>query len=188
MKKLFPDIKLCFTDTDSLFYRITTKDLNSDLASIKEHLDLSNYPKDHVLYDATNGTIAGFFKDETEGVPILQFCGLRAKCYSILLESDDDILDSLGVLCKKRENLNFKEQKLATAGLRSTTHSELTHERFVNTLVDNNYMNIKQRVIRSKAHNLYTVEQERIGLSAFDSKRYILYDGIHTLPYGHYRI
>ena len=188
MKKRFPDIKLCFTDTDSLFYRINTKDLYRDLASIKEHLDLSNYPKDHPLYDATNATTPGYFKDETEGIPILQFCGLRAKCYSILLESDDDILASLGVLSKKHDNKNFMEHKLATAGLRSTTHAELTHERFLNTLVDNNYFNIKQNVIRSKAHNLLTIEQERVGLSAFDAKRYILDDGIHTLPYGHYRI
>ena len=41
--------------------------------------------------------------------------------------------------------------------------------------------------INSEEHNLNTVRANRIALSAYDDKRYILSDGIFTLPYGHYR-
>ena len=34
-------------------------------------------------------------------------------------------------------------------------------------------------------HRMYTYESNKIFLSAFDDKRYILDDGINTLAYGH---
>ena len=37
-------------------------------------------------------------------------------------------------------------------------------------------------------HRMYTFESNKISLSAFDDKRYILDDGINTLPYGHKNI
>ena len=42
--------------------------------------------------------------------------------------------------------------------------------------------------IRSQKHILYTLKQNKTTLSAYDDKRYILQDGITTLPYGHYKI
>ena len=41
------------------------------------------------------------------------------------------------------------------------------------------------RGIKSKNHKIYTYKSNEIYLSAFDDKRYILDDGINTLPYGH---
>ena len=40
----------------------------------------------------------------------------------------------------------------------------------------------------SKKHQIQQQIVTKKGLSPFDSKRYILNDGIHTLPYGHYKI
>ena len=41
------------------------------------------------------------------------------------------------------------------------------------------------RRIGSKNHNLGTYETNKISLSCFDDKRYILKNGINTLAYGH---
>ena len=41
------------------------------------------------------------------------------------------------------------------------------------------------RGIKSKKHELHTYESNKISLSAFDDKHYILSDGINTLPCGH---
>ena len=41
------------------------------------------------------------------------------------------------------------------------------------------------RGIKSKDHNLGTYEINKISLSCFDDKRYILKNGIYTLAYGH---
>ena len=46
----------------------------------------------------------------------------------------------------------------------------------------------KMRTIKSYKHQLYTVEQKKKSLSVYDNKRYILADGITTLPYNHYKI
>ena len=39
--------------------------------------------------------------------------------------------------------------------------------------------------LRSHLHHIYGETVYKTALSPFDSKRYILEDGIHTLPYGH---
>ena len=40
----------------------------------------------------------------------------------------------------------------------------------------------------STKHNISLVSQNKISLSCYDDKRYILDDGITTLAYGHYKI
>lgn len=47
-------------------------------------------------------------------------------------------------------------------------------------------MYINQRTITSRAHELFTQEQKKIGLNALDIKRIILPGGVHTVPYGHF--
>ena len=87
MKKYGPEkAKLLFTDTDSLTYHITAEDLYQDIKQDQHLYDISNYPKEHFLYSTTNKKIIGKFKDETGGLPIVEWIGLRAKMYCIKLE------------------------------------------------------------------------------------------------------
>ena len=41
--------------------------------------------------------------------------------------------------------------------------------------------------IRSKNHNLMTLKINKVGISCYDNKRYILDDNINTLAHGHYK-
>ena len=43
----------------------------------------------------------------------------------------------------------------------------------------------KMKRIKSKKHKLGTYEIDKISLSSFDDKRYVLHDGIYTLSYFH---
>ena len=43
----------------------------------------------------------------------------------------------------------------------------------------------KMNVIRSRCHEIYTEEINKIALSSDDDKRVTMADGIHTLAYGH---
>ena len=43
----------------------------------------------------------------------------------------------------------------------------------------------KMRGIKSKKHEILTYESDKRSLFDLDDKRYILDDGINTLPYGH---
>ncbi|GBL85266.1 hypothetical protein AVEN_145574-1, partial [Araneus ventricosus] len=86
MTKYGDKARLLFTDTDSLCYEITTDDINKDLERMKQYFDFSDYPKDHPLYSDENKKKIGYFKDELNGQPCLEFIGLRSKMYSILSE------------------------------------------------------------------------------------------------------
>jgi len=45
----------------------------------------------------------------------------------------------------------------------------------------------KMDIIRSRQHELFTEEVNKVALSADDDKRHILKDGIHTVAYAHCR-
>ena len=42
--------------------------------------------------------------------------------------------------------------------------------------------------IKSKKHNVNTIKVNKICLSCFDNKKYLLNDGITSYAYGHYKI
>ena len=46
-------------------------------------------------------------------------------------------------------------------------------------------LGIKWKKFKVKKHKLETYEIDKISLSCFDDKRYVLDDGIHTLSYFH---
>ena len=46
-------------------------------------------------------------------------------------------------------------------------------------------MHHKMKTIRSQNHQLGSYEINKVSLSCYDDKRYILEDGIHTYAYGH---
>ena len=46
-------------------------------------------------------------------------------------------------------------------------------------------MHHKMKTIRSQNHQIRSYEINKVSLSCYDDKRYILEDGIHTHAYGH---
>ena len=78
MAKYGPEkAKLLFTDTDSLTSQIKTDDLYQDMLEDQDLFDTSNYPREHPLYSSANQKVIGEFKDETGGLPIVEWVGLR---------------------------------------------------------------------------------------------------------------
>lgn len=68
MRKIYGNqIRLLFTDTDSLMYEIETPDLEGDISRHRDLFDLSNYPSNHLLHDETNKKEVLKFKNETAG-------------------------------------------------------------------------------------------------------------------------
>ena len=79
---------LLFTDTDSLCYEIKTDDIYQDMYQNLDLFDTSEYPTDHFLHSMRNKKVLGKMKDETHGIPITEFVGLRPKMYSLLYAED----------------------------------------------------------------------------------------------------
>ncbi|CAB3976688.1 Gastrula zinc finger [Paramuricea clavata] len=63
----------------------------------KDCWDNSDYPKDSPYYSAHNKKVIGKFKDEAEGVPVIEFVGLRSKMYSYVKESGGGGMTAKGV-------------------------------------------------------------------------------------------
>ena len=76
--------KLLFTDTDSLMYDTKTEDVYEDFSSNKQMLDFSNYSTKSKYYDHSNKLAIVKMKDETGGVAIEEFVGLKPKNVLIL--------------------------------------------------------------------------------------------------------
>ena len=64
-------LRLLFTDTDSLAYAVQREDIFRDMEDdAVTHYDFSEYPIDHPLYNAMNRKALGFFTDELNSVPM----------------------------------------------------------------------------------------------------------------------
>jgi len=182
IKKKYGDNSiLLFTDTDSLCYHIQTEDIYADFKKdTTDRFDFSNYNKNHPNFNndnesqlgkLVNGEFRGFFKDETKGIPIVEFCGIRSKCYSLLLPGD----------------INKKVLK----GVKRSAMSRINHNDYKRCLFPINEEDKKQSIsfhsIRSTKHQVKTIQINKTSLSCYDDKKYII-DGISSYSYGHYKI
>ena len=161
--------KLLFTDTDSLTYEIEAGDVYQDFWNDKEKFDNSDYPESSPYFDKVNKKVIGKFKDEAAGVPICEFVGLRSKMYSYM--KDD-----------------HKGGKTAKGIKKTVIKKDLKHTDYKETLFNNKQIHHTMKTIRSNKHQLSSYEFNKISLSCFDDKRYILQDGIKSHAYGHYEI
>jgi hypothetical protein len=105
-------------------------------------------------------------KDECAGVPIAEYVGLRPKMYSILKADEKNIKKAKGV--KK-----------------SVINKQIMHEQYKETLYGAKQLWHGAKILRSEGHEIYSMYQNKVSLSPFDSKRWIADDGIHTKAYGY---
>ena len=161
--------KLLFTDTDSLTYEIETKDAYADFWKNKDKFDNSDYNKESPFYNAVNKKVIGKFKDESAGIPITEFVGLRSKMYSYVKDNEQTARTAKGI----------KKQVII---------KDIKHEDYKNVLFNNEQIHHKMKTIRSEKHLLGSYELNKISLSCFDDKRFIHENGITSYAYGHYQI
>ena len=68
-------------------YEIRTEDVYEDFSSDKQMFDFSNYSIKSKYYDNLNKLNIGKMKDETGGVAIEEYVGLKPKTYSFLIDN-----------------------------------------------------------------------------------------------------
>jgi len=163
------EIKLLYTDTNSLITSIKTKDFYEDMKDMIDKFDTSDYKKDNIYgIPQVNKKVLGKFKDEVNGKIIDEFIGLASKLYTYKMFECICFKKAKGIKKNIVENINFDDYK---------TCLELEKDKLIN-----------QRMIKSKKHDLSTIEQTKKGLSAFDDKRCIIKESTDTLPWGHFKI
>eukprot|EP00438_Fugacium_kawagutii_P030269 Skav219081 [mRNA] locus=scaffold1777:108894:110345:+ [translate_table: standard] len=163
------NVKLIYTDTDSYVIQTFTEDIYEDWMDIKDYMDFSGYDKNHICYDATNKKVLGKFKDEMDGKIITNFIALRPKMYCLKLYNEK------------------KTEKKAKGVPKLKVKRDLDMKDYEATLHDHIPKNVNFNAIRSKNHQIYSINQSKVGLTSYDNKRYWMND-TDSVPYGHYSI
>ena len=100
-------------------------------------------------------------KGKFGGVIVIEFVGLKSKMHSMKKIDDKECNTAKGV-------------------------SIVTEfDKLKDVLFNEKVIRHKMKRIQSKKHKLGTYEIDKISLSCFDDKRYVLDDGIRTLAYFH---
>jgi len=169
LRKKYPDSQLLFTDTDSLFYHIKSeKDIYEEFWVDKNLFDNSDYPKSSKYFFNDNKKVIGKFKDEAAGKPILEFVGLKSKMYSYLIVDE--------------------EHKKAKGVKKNVIKKEIKHNDYKDVLFNKKTMHHQMNTIRSDYHQINSYQINKISLSPFDDKRYLLDDEITSYAHGSYHI
>ena len=178
--KSYPDSKMLKTDTDSLLYHIPTDDLYKDMEQnslLQEHIEFSNYPKNHHLYNDNRKKQVGLFQDESVDltfVLISEYVGLRAKCYASKLY--DPIKQC------------YLEDKKKCKGIRRChVKKVLTFEDCKKCLFTNEPHFVENiHSFRSRKLHMQTISQKKKALDNKDDKRITIEGSYKTYAIGHY--
>ena len=168
MKPKYNDnVKLCYMDTDSFIMNIKTEDFYNDIANdVEKRSDTSNYECDRPLPTGKNKKVIGLMKDELGGRIITEFVALRPKTYSYL--TDD-----------------FKEDKKAKGTKKCMIKRMIKFDDYKKCLLNGEVILKSQQRFKSKGHDVYTENINKIALSSNDDKRLIAPDIITSNPYGY---
>ena len=203
LKQLFPNVKLLFTDTDSLC--VSIEECNDVYARIRkrsiigadgkktrgiEEFDLSGYASKHPIFDGMspeaikiqklkNKKVPGTMKDELDGNTLLEFVGIRAKSYAF------QQLIEYGNVGKNWDEGEILEVKKLKGIQKSVVMKNINFDNFYECLFEKREHYADTTSIRSFKHQIKTLGARKKALVPFDDKRYLLSDGITSLPFGH---
>lgn len=141
------------------------------MKSMIDEFDTSDYKKDN-FYGIlqVNKKVLGKFKNEMNGKIWEEFIGLASKLYSNKVFASNDVM------------------KKAKGVKKNIIKNQITHNDYKICLENNVIKSIKQNMIGSTKHNIYTIEQNKKGSSSFDDKRCLFKDQTDTLPWVHYKV
>lgn len=166
------DVTLLYTDTDSLIYEIKTIDFYQDIKpDLNQKFDTSDYsPNNLYNFPLVNKKVLGMFKDECCGKILTEFVGIRAKSYSLNLEDDNEIIKKI-------------------KGIKKNIVSDCISFNDFKNCLDKNVIVIRSQInFRSIKHDLYTQLINKVALSNFDDKRFVIPNSYKTLAWGNNEI
>ena len=150
------DFELIQMDTDSNYMAISAEKLE-DIVKPELQKEFEEKKKEWLAWDKWSSRTPGLFKLECKGSKMIALC---SKCYFIE--------DSEG------------KKKFSTKGV-SKKQNEITAQRFKKALEGSKDI-ATNRGFRMRDGQIVTYEQQKLGLSAYYDKRWVLEDGIHTEP------
>ena len=165
-----------FSDTDSLLLKVDNLSQDEIFSRIKSKIDFSNYPPEHKNYNTNHKAELGFFKNELKGEKIMvNFVGVRSKTYAYSTVPASNIM-------------NEPTPKLVCKGVNARGLANLSFDHFFSVVKNIDTVHASTYNIQSKKHVLQVNKIRKVGFTSFDCKRYLLSCGIHSVPYGYFRL
>ena len=123
------------------------------------------------MKDNTNKKALGKMKDELQALPMIEFISRSRKVYSYICKTgvDDDIVEK-----------NVKKLKGVS---KAVVKNQITHQDFNAVLHSGKSIKRDIVAIRSLKHQLYTIKQSKVALTAYYDK-FAMLDNIHCVPFG----
>ena len=128
--------------------------------------DLSDYPQDDFLHNPTSKKVSLTMTDEIQGKVLREVVCLRSKLYSI---------DYVGGL------------KQSAKGMQKSVKKPLHHDLFRHCLFSKYKVVPTMTQLRSHCHQFTINEIDKVTVSSFDDKRFLLDNGFSSFAYGHYK-
>jgi hypothetical protein len=177
-------VKLLYSDTDSLALEIKTFDILADLQNLEPNMDFSNLHKNHPLFSSANRALLFKFKEEFSLTPISRLCALKSKVYSFETACTHKIGMNSKARCFECGNNEFTGKNFnKLKGIQKKTAREIHFEKYLKCVKSANFQRDLVYQISSKKQKLTTNVVNKISLSSFCDKRFILNCGIHSFPY-----
>ena len=151
------DFELIQMDTDSNYIAISAETLE-DIVKPELQKEFEEKKKEWLAWNKWSSRTPGLFKLEFQGSRMIALC---SKCHY----GDDP---------------EGKKKKFSTKGV-SKKQNEITWQRFKKALEGSKDI-ATNRSFRMRDGQMVTYKQQKLGLSAYYDKRWVLEDGIHTEP------
>ncbi|XP_050535022.1 uncharacterized protein LOC126902042 [Daktulosphaira vitifoliae] len=181
---------LCYMDTDSFIYLITTNCFHDDLKKyLLEYFDTSNYPIEHPCYTDRRKKQPGKFTDECKGKHMQEIIALLPKVYAYSI-AIQNYYDRLLVTWQTDEVKRLKGMSMGVV------KHEIKMVDYLNCLRGKlKQTRRKMSVIRTKHHSVSTVEINKLALvnnNNYDKRALIgdegEYKDVYTKAWGHYSL
>ncbi|KAK9871690.1 hypothetical protein WA026_014140 [Henosepilachna vigintioctopunctata] len=161
-------VSLLYSDTDSLLIEVFTENIYEDIKQNSQHFDLSNYSPQNMHNIIPNVSQIGKMKDEYAGQVIKSFYGTGAKAYCV------ELLD--------------KVDKKAKGISKHIVEKNIHLSDYKNVITKNESLLCVMSIFRSCLHDMFTEMRNKIALSSFDDKRFLLKNSFRTLAWGHFDV
>ena len=166
------DFKLCYMDTDSFYLPISGDSLDDIKMRPEMRQPYEADKKNWLATDKFSERTPGLFKPEFVGMTDVR---LTAKCYLVQSDTNENKYSCKGI-SKKHNDLHFQCYKdVLDVFLKARRDSELEEKDIDKT---------KNVGFRVYDQGVVIYEQNKLGLSAYYDKRYVLADGIDTRLLG----
>ena len=124
------------------------------MKNVRKHRDTSNYEVDRPLSTGKNKKVIRLLKDELGGRVITEFVALIPKTYSCLTN-------------------DFKEDKKTKGTKKCLIKRMIKFNDYKNCLLNGKAVLKSQQIFKSKGHDVYTENINKIALSSNDDKRIV---------------